>query len=266
MLGSVAHGEQGLWGLSGAEHPEVVAAGQSNALCLKSALDNGWGPKDLRAAAAYSTGTGSSPPAGDSYWDFVAAAGAGTIAVVWDGNQHNAAFLFRRDPPFQVHHSSIEPSDAEDAVWIPQEMIREFWSNSFFEMSTVLGRLAKGGARILVIGTPPPKPDAIIRKAIDARPEMFAEIARGLGAMEGILTPTSVRIALWEVIQTRMREVAGEVGAGFVPVPADAIDQAGLLLAAYCHPDTTHGNAEFGHLMWHEIASVLRTAPEPPAA
>ena len=250
----------------GDDDPQVVAGGHSNVACLINAHEAGLGPRGVRAAIAYPADFGTLE---EDYWDFLADAASGrTVAVVWDGNQHNGAFLIEPEPPFRVYGESGAPGPpvAPSGQWVPREMLSTYWWESFAELGRAVERLLER-SRVLVIGTPPPKPTEYIRAKLEGgNPDWdpwVADIAssRETPSPELPISPEPFRLALWSVIQDGMREQARRRGATFVPAPPAARDAAGLLIPDYSNGDLTHGNAQYGGLLWAQIEAAL--APQP---
>jgi hypothetical protein len=244
----------------GDDDPAIVAGGHSHAACLIFAHDAGLGPRELRAAIGFTTDMG---PVSEDYWDRLGDAGAGrTIAVVWEGNQHNIAFLLEPDPPFRVFSATGDRQEqGEPGTWVPREMLRSYWEESLGALRSVLDRLV-ARSDVLVIGTPPPKPDAHVKAQLEGKLESdpwMREVAaaRGQASSELTVSPGALRLALWSVIQDGMREEARRSGATFVPVPEAARDPAGFLADAYSAVDLTHANAEYGGLMWAQIEAAV---------
>jgi len=255
------------WRMYGDGDPEIVAGGQSNVACLIAAHDAGLGPQNMRAAIAYPADFGQ---VDEDYWDFLADAGAGrTVALVWAGNQYNGTFLVQPDRPFRVYRPTAAPGPPkeEEGTWVPREMVSSYWESTFEELPRLLDRLVQR-SRVLVIGTPPPKPDAHIRERLEGNLDWdpwIAEIAstRGQPSSELPISPEPLRLALWSVIQDRMREEARRSGCTFVPVPDSTRDGAGLLASAYSAGDITHANSEYGGLIWAQIEAALQPNPQP---
>lgn len=246
------------WKLYGEEDPQIIAGGHSHAYCMLAALQEGRGPLGRPAAVAYSADPGIGPPGDERYWKLVAAAAAErTVALVWNGNQHNAEFLISPDPPFRVFHPMAEGDSSGDGIWVAQEALREHWSPTFSQLSVVLEGLA-GADQVIVLGTPPPKSELQVRQAL-AQEAFFVDRARELGVRldQLCITPAPVRLAMWQVIQDRLQEVACDAGATFIPVPAAAFGQNGMLLPAFCAPDASHANSSYGALMWEAITACL---------
>jgi hypothetical protein len=256
----------GRWRLYGDDDAEIVVGGHSNVACLIAARDGGLGLQRIRSAVAYPADFGALE---EDYWDFLADAGAGrTVALVWDGNQHNGAFLVQPDPPFRVHRSTAGsgPQNDEPGTWVPRAMVSSYWETSFALLGSMVDRLS-GRSRVLVVGTPPPKSDGDLRATLDGKLDWdrwITDIAstRGQASSELPISPAPLRLALWSVIQDRLREEARRSGATFVPVPDRACDAAGFLAAACSADDLTHANAQYGGLMWAQIEAVLQANAE----
>ncbi len=254
------------WELRGAADPQVVLAGHSHMICLERALRLGLAPEGLRAAVAFTsqeiTGHQLADP---DYWDFLVEASRDRVAaVIWNGNQHNARFLVQPDPPIRVWDDSPAPDDQQpvpasrDAVWVSREQVRELWSDDDELLRQRLVELAGSARRVLVIGTPPPKSDEFVARALRADP-FFAEVTESLGLApdETPVTPGSTRMALWKIVQAMLADSAAATGATFVPVPPEALDGQGYLRGVLATADATHANAAYGRLVWQAVARAL---------
>lgn len=251
------------WRIFGAEDPQVLAGGHSHVASMLAAIHEGRGPSRLRGAVAYAADARAGAPRdaafGDGdYWDLLVEAGAGrTVALAWNGNQHNANFLVAAQPPFRVYDPLDSASDALEGVWVAEEALREYWEPTFSELGGLLERLGEV-ARVVVLGTPPPKPQSLVRNLL-RNESLFVNQARALGmdAARLEVTPEPVRLALWRIVQTMLGEYASNAGAEFLAVPESAIANDGLLLMRYSIMDVTHANAAFGALMWSSLEQML---------
>ena len=193
----------------------------------------------------------------DAYWALLSKVATGkSIAILWNGNQHNAGFLLAHEPPFRVLHGGSLPSG--DGVWLPRQLLREYWNPSFDELRAALPRLT-AVATVYLVGTPPPKSQALIRSVIEREP-FFVEQAASLKVdlAELRVTEPSTRLAMWEILQEMLQECAAEFGAVFIPVPGDVMDADGILLPRYGSDDATHGNADYAARLWKEVAAAMR--------
>ena len=226
-------------------------------MSLLSALDDP--RRGYSAAVAYSANLGDGVPNDPSYWEFFREQAAGKVAVVvWNGNQHQDAFLLRPTPPFRVFHQAVtEEQAASDGVWIPSSLLREYWDGTFSEFSTLVSNL-KERSKVVVVGTPQPKPLEFVLGAL-ARDPYFVDRARDLNLpiQASSITSGATRLAMWHVIQDEMRRRTLDVGAIFVAVPSVAADSRGYLASKFSNPDVTHANAEFGTLMWETVQQAL---------
>jgi hypothetical protein len=244
------------WSLFGSDRPEVVAAGDSHVVAMRRALDDGLGPTGLACAVAYHGRGLDVPTLTPEYWSFVVQATAGrVVAIVLGGRSQQ--FLIRTDPSFRVYDPGCTEPGTDEGVWVPQEVFRHLWEYMVTNLDALIGHLG-ASSRLLVLGTPPPKPEALILDGTQhATP--FIEFARGVGIEPSDLRilPPATRLALWRIEQTMMEEHAQAAGVTFVPAPASATDADGLLLPAYSHTDATHANSRYGALMWAGVAAAL---------
>ena len=206
----------------------ILAGGHSHVYCMLEALNQGRRPAGRRAAVAYSADLSQGPPGDESYWDLLVAAGAElTVALVWNGNQHNAAFLIEPEPAFRIFNSAAE-AQAPDGVWVARETVREYWAPTFSELAHVLRRLVSVAA-VVVLGTPPPKSDPAVRQSLEREP-VFTKRAKELSVDVTNLRVTSevVRLAMWQVIQDALGQAAVEAGAIFFRCPRARWDRMAL--------------------------------------
>ena len=221
------------------------------------AMRQGRVPSAERLAVA-STVSGRLPDE-KAYWEFVEHRGRDCgIAVVWNGNQHNAGFLIRPDPPLRVFHNAVDPARQPDsATWAPQEIFRERWKETTEALGAVLSRLAAVTRALYVVGTPPPKPDAFVESVLKTD-AFFSGMISELGfdgAEQPPITAGSTRLALWWIVQDMLAEQAAAVDAEFVPAPGAAFDEEGFLRPELCVLDATHANEEYGLLIWEALAA-----------
>lgn len=246
------------WALYGAQDAEVVVAGHSHAYALMRGALHPPASAGRRRAVAYSAPVTAGAPAGDDYWRFVAECGtAEVIAVVWNGNQHNVDFLFEQSPPLHVLRAGHGHGDApSDAVWVPRSMMAAHFRPTVDELAAVLDRL-RASARVVVVGTPAPKPSAHVRGSIASDPHFASILAASPADRQPEVARDELRLALWEITQEMLRECAASAGVEHLPIPAASIDESGLLLPAFSAPDSTHANPDYGDLVWIELERHL---------
>lgn len=241
--------------------PDVLAAGHSHVACLFQALDRvptRWG---LRPAVAYSADPATGAPGDEEYWDMVVREGRGrTVVLVWNGNQHNAAFLIQPDPAFRVDDRRLTDAYDGPGRWLPRRLLEDFFRPTMDECDALLRRLVPV-SRVVLLGTPPPKPLAYITAVLPSEP-FFHDIARarGLELTELTVSSDQLRLALWHIVQDMLRDSANRGGAEWVPVPSRLIDSQGLLPEEYRVADATHANDAYGAAMWETVADHLTGA------
>ena len=249
----------------------LVVAGHSHAASLGVPPSNGVAVPSVVPVAhphAKVDAIGGSWPRDDAYWAaLVAASIDATAAIVWDGNQHQAYFLFEPHPLFDFVLSS-DPSRpvTADAMLVPEAYVRAFIAPTLAPLHALLDDIAAaGGRRALVLGTPPPKGDsAAIRRLLANEPHFVASAeAANADVATARLTEPAMMHKLWSLVQDMTREVAEAHGAVFVPVPIAARTSDGYLRKDHWSGDVTHANAAFGAIMLGEaIAAADRMAAD----
>ena len=198
-------------------------------------------------------------PRGDAYWEDLGQVCKGRrIAIVWDGSQPTAVYLFDRAPKFDLYVPELAGGDPEPGVMIvPRSMILEKFASGFDQLrKAIAGLEERGAASIALVGTPPPKGDpAAVRGLLTAEPyygEMAKELGMDLDEVE--LTAPIILLKIWRIIQDRYAEIAREQGIAYVTVPDQALTGPGFLAPEYWSNDVGHANLEYGNLMRGEIA------------
>ena len=128
-------------------------------------------------------------------------------------------------------------------------------------MTKLLAAIRKEEPRKLcVLGTPPPKKDSeALRRKLEREP-FFLDWAAAIGQDVATIKITEplVRLKLWHLLQDMFRAEAQKVGAVFVPVPAETLDDEGYLKPEYSADDVTHANEAYGALMLKKAIEELR--------
>lgn len=233
--------------LIGHPDPEIVVVGQSHTVCMHDAL------QDLPDSHRIGT---IQPFSSEDYWDIVAqVAPRRHVAIVWQGNQHNSAFLVRPEPMFRIFTSepSLVPESDSGDQWVSVQRVKAFFDPSFRLLDRQIQRLS-GATAITITGTPPPKTEEMIRLGIGREPGLGGVVGRHGFTRENVpISPLSLRVALWRILQEMLRERAERYGATFVPVPREVVDRRGALLESFSYPDGSHANRAYGVLMWQHL-------------
>lgn len=187
----------------------------------------------------------------DPYWDLVARHAAGrTVALAWNGNQHNASFLIAPAPLFDfVCPGAATAGLHPRAVVLPAGVVRAYFRHTLIALGGLVRRMQASGARqVVILGTPAPKGDGDFILAHVRSEAYFQDAARaaGIDLATCAITPAPVRQKLWTLIQHMMAEIAAAEGALFLAVPPDTLDADGTLRREYWQDDSTHANAAYG--------------------
>jgi hypothetical protein len=203
-------------------------------------------------------------PGTTAYWDILEnLARTRSIAIVWNGNQHNADFLLTSGQPLDfVPRGYPDPSVLPKTRLVAEAAIREHIRPSLDPLRQLLAKMpAHNGLKRLLVGTPAPLFDNDeIRRRLGREPlfrEKVAAMGLDIGQVE--ITPPTVLRKLWFVIQTMMAEIAEEGGWQFVPVAPETMDGRGYLRLDLSADDVTHANIEFGSMMVRQIATFLKS-------
>jgi len=244
--------KSGKWALYGNKEAEIVVCGQSHAACILEATNR---PELAIADAAaisvcYSADLLTAGPPGDKeYWEFVAKLGRGKhIVIVWNGNQHNANFMFQTDPKFTMLGVTDNFPD-EKVIPISSAMIKEFFKPSFVELTEIVASMFEAKSVTLMNG-PAPKPISHIQNII-SKEKYFTDIVESLNVdLESlVITSDALRLELWNVLSGLLEKCANDLGINFIGAPTESRDIFGMLLPEYRAPDVTHANSNYGILL-----------------
>ncbi len=246
------------WERVGPRSASVIAGGHSHMLAFRYAmplLDEATRPRvavfDVRAAPV---------PADlhEDYWPRLARERGRTTAVVWGGNQHNVSLLLSAEPLTVVSPHAPAPPPVRGTV-VPYRMVMALWEPSLTGLRDFL-ESHPDPASVVVVGTPPPKPDAQVRAGIAVEP-YFVDLlaAAGFTPATAPVTDTATRVASWDALQDGMRDIAAAAGAGWLGVPDAARTAEGALRPEFCEADATHANPAYGVLMWHHLLDHVGT-------
>lgn len=192
----------------------------------------------------------------DDYWPSLAEQTGRTTAVLWNGNQHNVSLLLTEEPLTVVSPRADAPPVVRGRV-VPYRMVMALWEPSLEGLRDFV-TTHPDPASVIVVGTPPPKPDAQVRAGI-AVEQHFVELlaAAGFTPRTAPVTETATRVASWDALQDAMREIAVAAGAGWMGVPDAARTDEGTLRPEYCEVDATHANPAYGLLMWRLLIDYV---------
>lgn len=249
----LARTEEPRWTWVGGRSATIRLGGHSHMLAFRYAmklLDE----REQRRVAVLDLKKGYHAPT-DDYWTRLSEAETKT-AVVFGGNDHNVSFLFNDKPVTIVgRHAAAAPSAV--GTVIPYRMVMELWRTPLAGLMRFMSEHRDPGS-VVVVGTPPPKPDAQIRAGIAIEPHFVGLLtAAGTSAEAAPLIDPATRVATWEAYQDVMEEIAVATGGRFMPVPDQVRTDEGTLKPEYCDADATHANKDYGVLMWRSLIDFV---------
>jgi hypothetical protein len=255
--------KSGKWALYGDASAQIVVCGHSHAASILEAtslpeMQAGIEPK---IAVCYSTDWSAGPPGDKEYWDFVVEVSRGKhVVIIWNGNQHNANFMFQTEPKFTML-GVTENSYDQKANPIPRSMIKAFFKPSFEELTEIIPSLSNA-ANITLMNGPAPKPLSHIQKCI-LQEKYFTDIAKSLGEdiADLVITSDSLRLELWNVLAELLANSAHTLGTNFLSAPEASRDTFGLLSQEYWTSDVTHANSKYGMLLIDELRKLSGKVP-----
>ena len=255
--------KSGKWALYGDINAQVLVCGHSHAGSVLFAKPLGYGSDSSQndISIVYTSDLNQGAPGDKEYWDFVAELSAGKhVVIVWNGNQHNANFMFQTEPKFTML-GATDYSSEQGAVSISRAMIKDFFKPSFEELSEIIPSLSNS-ASITLMNGPAPKPVTHIKSCI-LQEKYFTDIAESLGVDLGdlVITSDSLRLELWNVLAELLADSAQKLGANFLGAPALSRDASGLLLPEYWASDVTHANSKYGLLLIEELQKLSGKVP-----
>jgi hypothetical protein len=185
------------------------------------------------------------------------------VVLVWEGNQHNR-FLIERPPCFEVVPPASELQQtvrdvehSSSTLIVPFEAAVALFLTTLDKLREIILGLT-GASKIFVVGTPPPKPETYLRRAL-IKAEFASQLKQtGACAATARITPLVTRLALWQALQEAMTIVARECNASFVAIPPEVQAADGALLDEFCLGDGTHANSVYGARLWQKLASQLK--------
>ena len=250
--------KSGKWVLYGESDSQILVCGHSHAASILEAsnLLKSQARNVSPISVCYSADWAAGPPGDKEYWDFVVDLSTGKhVVIVWNGNQHNANFMFQTQPSFTIFDAT-DNSSYKEAVPIPRAMIKDFFKPSFGELSVIVPSLSNA-ASITLMNGPAPKPLTHIKNCI-LQEKYFTDIAESLGVDIGdlVITSDSLRLELWNVLAELLADSAKNLKANFLGAPAASRDTFGMLLPEYWASDVTHANSNYGLLLIEELQKL----------
>ncbi len=247
--------KSGKWALYGDADAQILVCGHSHAGSILFAKLNGFDNECSQTdiSIVYTSDLSQGAPGDKEYWKFVGdLCHAKHVVVAWNGNQHNANFMFQAEPSFTLLDGAVE-SYGHESVPVPRAMIKRYFEPSFEELHEIVPLLSNA-ASITLMNGPAPKPLSHIQNCI-SQEKYFTQIADSLGVVVSdlVVSSDSLRLALWKLISEMLESYAHSMGLYFLDTPIQSLDTSGLLLEKYWVADTTHANESYGLMQMERI-------------
>jgi hypothetical protein len=194
------------------------------------------------------------------YWERLCEEADGrTVVLLWGGNEHNSFFLFESDRPFDVLLDGNDRIEDGREI-IPQRMIRAKFDPAIEGLRYISHLLSEKRCKIIVAGTPPPQKDNdnIFARVLNEPDFQRQMLAHGLSPENLQISPPFLRLKLWRLLQTCIRETAILGDAEYFAVPSILTDEDGFILDCYSAGDVSHANGDYGRIYLTELLNWMR--------
>lgn len=242
------------WQMYGNENSHSLIVGHSHTFSMYAALQNSKNP--TKKFGIITQRDFKNPKKIDlSYWKFVVnQAKEKIIFIFWNGNQHNIHFLLDTYEPFNIF-GLYENEINAPAVSLNQ--VKALFKPTFDEFREVIQLFPKT-SKLVLVETPAPKTKVFIDSKIQSD-EFFLKLAfeKNLSASDLAATSDFLRVGLWRLNNSLLNEISTEFHLPVIPIPAETIDENGLLKEIYYTDDLTHANELYGIKMLEILNTYL---------
>jgi len=246
-----------VWAIEGSDQPKVVAAGHSHIIAMLGGLHSSPALQKMPLAIQYSMDSAIWPNIDNRYWEQLQKLpSVETVAICWNGNQHNAQFLLEPEPAISVHQEIVKNEESRNVV-VPLAMFDELWLPDFQALEQAM-RIVSTTKKVVLLGTPPPKSVQEIRCNLATDDFFLSLLSRaGLKLEDAPITSDVFRFTLWKRIQQNLERIARGAGITFIPVPSEIFENGMTMRSEYSAPDASHANHVYGQVMWEAILKKI---------
>ena len=218
------------------------------------------GPKRVGCAIGSASGLEERHPAG-TLAELVSELAADDVFLIWRGSQANVRALLLQGPAFDL----LLPAEGErvpdpGAELIPVSVFESVMRDTLDRDADLPGLLAaarRGGARVWLLGPPPPLPEAAVRERLEHEPHFKARLREiGVAPAGARIVAEPTRVRLHAVLLDVYRGFARDSGVGFVAPPPGTAGPDGLLPPACWGGDITHGGPRYGAAYLEELLAL----------
>ncbi len=182
---------------------------------------------------------------------------ADAVALVIQGNQHSILSLVEHEPKIDFVFGSRNIAHIqEDAVLVPEILIRNWFSNCLLELRLIARYLRSlYSGPVFCLGPPPPiENSAEVRKRLDSH---FLSSTTQPSLIR--ISPALFRYKCWLLMDDVYRMEATQEALRFLPVPPETITKQGFLAESAWDESATHANAWYGHARIHQIIDAVES-------
>ncbi len=172
------------------------------------------------------------------------------LACFIGGNQYNAFGLVQHAQPFDFHsldRPDLAPMPGREIV--AYRTLRDLFVSGLSgnDGKRIARLVAACRARVVQLAPPPPKLNEL--RILQRHESLFKE----QGIAERGLTPATIRLKLWALQMSVLEQLCREWRCTLLPVPGEAVDDAGFLKDEFSADDATHGNESYGRLNIEQV-------------
>ncbi|APE43438.1 hypothetical protein BOO69_08415 [Sulfitobacter alexandrii] len=159
------------------------------------------------------------------------------------GNKHNIMTLFEQPEPFTIAGKQL---DDKSRTSIPLAVMKDAIAEKNRGTAKTFNKMHDEfpNAKFIYICAPPPISDT---STIRHLPEFFQKMS-----VNGY-APNKLRHAVYKLQSDWYEKLAEQNGAHFIPPPAEAVTEDGMLASEFCGGDPTHANRKYGDLVLNQI-------------
>lgn len=172
--------------------------------------------------------------------------------------EHNRYALLKHEQPFNFFDQ--DGGAGAQGSFVTHGLIQGFFEEIFASYEQGMALIAElSGGKFFVLQGPPPPPDAkFVEDYLHAHNYVPADA-------ENVMMPTAFRRKMYKVATGVLRASTEKHGGIFVPVPAEAFDEEGMLRPDLVS-DPFHANTLYGRLILTRIDQLLTEFELPIAA
>lgn len=174
------------------------------------------------------------------------------VIIFWLGSQHLAEFLFEHATKFDFFLKNRNDIAVDlDSMILPYALVRSHQFKHFVQLQKIIDLLqSMPGFSVYLAATPPPKGDNVKLRGLMEQEPYFKDLASRLGLEleKTQMTPPSLRLKLYLLMQEIVQEIAFRKRISYISVPKELVDPSGYLREEFWEKDVGHANTAYGEV------------------